>query len=104
LDFQKIYKQQLGKQDMIHPIGERVLLEAVAKVDKTSGGIYLPEAAQEEKKEGVVVAVGKFKDGTSLPLEAGNKILYGGYSNEDFEYEGKQYVLVEYKDVLARLD
>ena len=82
----------------IEPIGERVLIEQVKKEEKTSGGIYIPEEAQKDRKEGMVVSVGTFKDGKSLPLQKGDKIIYGGYSSEELELEGKKYILIEFKD------
>lgn len=86
----------------IQPIGERVLLEPVKKMEKTSGGIYIPQEAQKEKKEGIVLGVGTFRDGTALPLAKGDRVIYGGYSSEDFEIDGKTYLLVEFKDVMAK--
>jgi co-chaperonin GroES (HSP10) len=47
--------------------------------------------------------IGKDKDGKDLPLKTGDRILYGGYSSDDFEIEGKKYIILEYKDVLAKL-
>jgi len=88
----------------IKPIGERVLLTQVKKQEKTAGGIYLPEGAQEEKKEGVVKAVGAFKDGKELPLKPGDRVIYGGYSSEDFEVEGKKFLLIEFKDIMAKIE
>ena len=87
----------------IQPIGERVLVEQVQKEEKTKGGIYLPEEARQEKKEGTVIAVGTFKDGKELPLKKGDKIIYGGYSNEEFELQGKKYLLIEFKDIVANI-
>ena len=87
----------------IQPIGERVLVEQVKKEEKTKGGIYLPEEARQEKKEGTVIAVGTFKDGKELPLKKGDKIIYGGYSNEEFELQGKKYLLIEFKDIVAKI-
>ena len=86
----------------IEPIGERVLIEQVKKEEKTSGGIYLPEEAQKERKEGIVISVGTFKDGKQLPLQKGDKVIYGGYSSEDLELEGKKYLLIEFKDIVAK--
>lgn len=86
----------------IEPIGERVLLIPHKEAEKTKAGIYLPDEAR-EKKQGIVHAVGQLKDGKPIPLSKGDKVLYGGYSNEEFEYEGNEYVVVEYKDVLARI-
>lgn len=87
----------------IIPLGERVLIKPNEVGEKTKGGIYIPESAKENKKEGIVEAVGEKKDGGALPLKKGDKILYGGYSNEDFEIDGKKYIILEYKDVLAKL-
>jgi chaperonin GroES len=87
----------------IQAIGERVILEPIKKEEKTSGGIYIPEEAQKDKKEGTVLAVGNFKDGKELPLKKGDRIIYGGYSSEKIELEDKEYILVEFKDILAKI-
>lgn len=84
-------------------MGARVLIEPAKGVEKTKGGIYIPDSAKEEKKEGIVVDVGQDKEGKALPLTKGDRILYGGYSNEDFEFEGKKYIIVEFKDVIAKI-
>ena len=81
------------------PIGERVLLEQVKKEEKTAGGIYIPEDAQKEKKEGTVVSVGTFKDGKELPLKKGDRVIYGGYSSEEIEVDRKKYLLIDFKDM-----
>ncbi len=88
----------------IKPIGERVLLKAEEEPEKTESGIYIPEQAREKKKEGIVEAVGTFKDGKPLPLKPGEKVLYTGYSNEEVEIDGKEYVIVDFKDVIAKLE
>lgn len=88
----------------IQPLGERVLLQPRNKEEKTASGIFIPESAREEKKEGTVIAVGVTKEGKELPLKPGDRILYGGYSNEEFEMDKKKYLLVEFKDVLAKLE
>ena len=87
----------------IHPIGERVLIKPAVEEEKTKGGIYIPESAKEGKKQGVVEAVGTTKEGKELPLKKGDLILYGGYSSDEFEIEGQKYIILEYKDVLAKL-
>ena len=80
----------------ITPIGERVLLEPAKKEDKTAGGIYLPDEAKPEKKEGLVLAVGTYKDGKELPLKKGDCILYGGDSHEEVEIQSKKNLLGEF--------
>ena len=85
------------------PIGERVLIKQKEKEAKTKGGIYIPEAAKEEKKEGTIMAAGTYKDGKDLPLKKGDKVIYGGYSSDEVEIEGEKYVFVDFKDVLAKV-
>ncbi len=86
------------------PIGERVLIKPEKKQEKTAGGIYLPSSAKEEKKQGTVIAVGKDKNGKELPLKKGDKIIYGGYSSEEFEMDNEKFVFVDFKDVLAKIE
>lgn len=88
----------------IIPIGERVLLEQIKEADKTAGGIYIPDEAKEKKKEGVVIAAGTTKDNQPLPLKKGDKVIYGGYSNEEFEVADKKYLLIEFKDIMAKIE
>ena len=88
----------------ITPLGERVLIKQTKKEERTKGGIYIPDSAQKERKEGTVMAVGMTKEGNSLPLKAGDKVLYGGDSHEEIEVNGGEYVLVEFKDILAKIE
>jgi chaperonin GroES len=88
----------------VKPIGERVLIKPALKEEKTKGGIYIPESAKEEKKEGEVISVGTFKDGKELPLKSGDRIIYGGYSSDEIMIDGNKYFMLEYKDILAKID
>jgi len=85
----------------VKPIGERILIKPIKAEEKTSGGIYIPEEAKEEKKQAIVEEVGKTKEGKELPLKKGDKILYGGYSSDEFEINNEKYLIVDFKDILA---
>ena len=86
---------------IIKPIGERVLIKHLKKEEVTKGGIYIPESAQSEKKEGIVVAVGTHKDGKELPLNIGDRVLYGGYQTDEVEVDGEKCLFVDFRDILA---
>jgi chaperonin GroES len=90
-----------NKMVTIRPIGERVLLKHQMKEEVTKGGIYIPESAREEKKEGIVLAVGTFEDGKELPLRKGDHVIYGGYQSDEIEINGENYFFVDFKDILA---
>jgi len=88
----------------IIPLGERVLLKQVkATEEKTKSGLYIPKSAT-EKKEGEVIEVGVFKDGKSIPLKKGDRVLYGGYSSEEIEIDGEKHLIIEFKDIVARIE
>ncbi|HWQ68246.1 MAG TPA: co-chaperone GroES [Methanospirillum sp.] len=88
----------------ITPIGPRVLIKPYKQEERTKGGIYIPESAKEKKKQGEVVAVGMFEDGKPLPLSPGDKVLYGGYSQEEVDLDKEEYIIVEFKNVVAKFD
>lgn len=88
----------------ITPIGPRVLIKPTKTKEKTDSGIYLPDSAKDnDKKEGLVVKAGTLENGDDIPLKKGDHILYGGYSNEEFELDGEEYIIVNYEDVLAQV-
>ena len=87
----------------LKPIGERVVLKPIEGEEKTSSGIYLPKSS-EDRKQGEIVEVGMFKDGRMIPLSKGDKVLYGGYSSEDIEINGEKYLVIEFKDILAKFE
>ncbi|ADE35928.1 co-chaperone GroES [Methanohalophilus mahii] len=85
----------------VKPVGERVLIKPIKEEEVTSGGIYIPESAQKEKKEGNVVAVGTYEDGKELPVKKGDHIIYGGFQSDEMEMDGEKYLFIDFKDVLA---
>ncbi|MBP2134553.1 chaperonin GroES [Methanomicrobium sp. W14] len=88
----------------ITPIGERVLIKPEKAEEQTKSGIYIPETAQEKKKEGTVISVGTRDDGTVLPIKPGDHVIYGGYSADKFERDSEDYVFVPFKDILAKIE
>ncbi len=87
----------------ITPIGERVVLKPIKTEDRTKSGIYLPKGS-DEKKQGIVHEVGTFKDGSRIPLHQGDKVLYAGYSSEEIEINNEKFLIVEFKDIIAKLE
>lgn len=85
---------------MIRPLGENVLIQPIKPEKKTQSGIYLPEAAGEERRqEGKVVAVGSSQD---ITVKKGERVLFKQYgSSEEVTVTGETYLLVNYKDILA---
>ena len=88
----------------IKPIGERVLIKPVKEEEKTAGGIYIPETAKEKKKQGIVVDIGSVKDEKGFPIKEGDIILYTGYSSEELKVNGEDYLILNVKDIIAKIE
>ena len=80
----------------LKPLADRVVVEAAPAEEMSSGGIILPDTAQEKPQQGTVVAVGPGKVNDSgkevaMSVKKGDKILYGKYSGTEFAFEGTEY-------------
>ncbi len=94
----------------IRPLYDRILVKRIDNdVEKTSGGLYIPDSAKEKPQEGEVVAVGKGKrldDGKIVPLDvqAGDRNLFGKYSGSEIKLDGNEYMIMREDEVLGILD
>ncbi len=92
----------------LKPLADRVVVEAAPAEEMSSGGIILPDTAQEKPQQGTVVAVGPGKVNDSgkevaMSVKKGDKILYGKYSGTEFAFEGTEYLIMRESDILAIL-
>ena len=90
----------------MRPLADRVIVEPAPPEDKTSGGIILPDTAQEKPQHGTVAAVGPGKVSDSgalveMAVKKGDKILYGKYSGTEVSVEGTDYIIMRETDILA---
>ena len=91
----------------IRPLQDRVIVRRLEEhVEKTKGGIIIPDTAKEKPSEGKVVAVGKGKvneDGKLTPLDVkrGDRILFSKYSGTEVNIEGDEHLIIREDDVLG---
>ena len=90
----------------LKPVGDRVIVQRLGSAEKSRGGLYLPDSAQEKPQEGKVVAVGTgrtLKNGKTIPLtvKPGDKIIFGKYSGSEIKVDDKEYVFLSEDDILA---
>jgi chaperonin GroES len=92
----------------IRPLDDRVVIEPLEAEDKTSGGILLPDSAKERPQRGKVLAVGPGKlrdDGNRTPVSVavGEIIVFGRYSGNEIEVNGKEIKIMRESDLLAKI-
>ena len=90
----------------LKPIGDRVIAQRLGSAEKSKGGLFLPDSAQEKPQEGKVIAVGTgrtLKNGKVIPLavKPGDRIIFGKYSGSEIKVDDKEYVFLNEDDILA---
>lgn len=93
-------------QSNVTPLGDRVLVKQDAEPQKTAGGIYLPETAQEAPQLGTVIRAGTGKmmeDGKLRPLtvKQGDKVIFGKYSGTKVKVGQDELLFMREEDILA---
>ena len=91
------------------PLHDRLLIRRVEQEAKSTGGIIIPDTAQEKPMEGEVIAVGpgaRGEDGKVHPLDVkdGDTILFGKYSGQEIKIDGEEYLIMREDEVLAVLE
>ena len=83
----------------ITPLGDRVLVKIAESEEKTKGGLYIPQTAQEKTQTGVVSAIGDDKD--VIKVKKGDKIMYDKYAGTSIKIDGDEYLILKANDIIA---
>jgi chaperonin GroES len=91
---------------IIRPLFDRVLIEQVKAQETTSGGLIIPDSAQNPPQEAVVIAVGEGKRNSNgelnpMGVSVGDRVIFSQYSGTKVEYDGKSYILMNVADLFA---
>ena len=91
------------------PLGDRVVVRRVQEEQKTSGGIIIPDTAQEKPQEGEVVSVGPGaldENGKRVAPEvkAGDFVLFGKWSGTEVKVDGEELLIMKESDIMGVLE
>jgi chaperonin GroES len=90
----------------IRPLNDRILVKRLAEVERTKGGIIIPDSAKEKPAEGEVVAVGPGKLDDSgkrvkPDVKKGDRVLFSKYGGTDVKFDGDDYLIMREDDILG---
>jgi chaperonin GroES len=93
----------------IVPLHDRVLVLRTENMEKTAGGIIIPDTAKEKPQEGKVVAAGPGRrddEGKRIPLNVkeGDKILFGRYAGTEVKIDGVEHLIMREDDILGIIE
>lgn len=81
----------------LKPLKDRVVVSYSAEIEKTAGGIYVPDSAKEKPQQGKVEAIGpEVKE-----LKVGNVVLFDKYSGSKVMVDDKEQLIIKEEDILA---
>jgi chaperonin GroES len=86
----------------LQPLNDNVLLEITDEFTetKTPSGIILPDSAKEKPSVGKILAMGNIEEPAIQP---GDVVLYKKFSGNKVELDGKEYLILPYADILAKV-
>ncbi len=91
------------------PLHDRVLVRRVDEDEKTSGGIIIPDTAQEKPMEGTVLAIGpgaRDEQGKLVPMdvEVGDRVLFGKWSGNEVTIDGEELSIMKESDIMGVIE
>lgn len=93
----------------VTPIGDKVVLRRLAAEEKTAGGIFLPDAAQQKPQQGRVLSVGDGRliaGGQRAPnqVQEGDKVVFLSYAGTEVSVDDEELLILREDDILAVIE
>ena len=94
----------------LKPLSNHLFIEAIEEEKMSKSGIVLPDTAEKEKPvKGKIVAAGPGKlneKGERMPMsvKVGDIVLFKKYGPDEFELDGKKYLVGDEDDILAIIE
>jgi len=79
------------------PLGKRVLIERVEEATTTASGIIIPDNAKEKPLKGKIIAVSN----EVKEIAVDDTVVFGKYAGSELTLDGKEYLVMEDKDILG---
>jgi chaperonin GroES len=88
------------------PLHDRVVVRRITALEKTKGGIIIPDSAQEKPSEGEVIAVGpggRDESGklTPIDIKVGDRVLFGKWSGTEVKLDGEDLLIMKESDIMG---
>ena len=90
------------------PLHDRVVVRRIDADDKSTGGIIIPDTAQEKPMQGEIVAAGPGgRDDTgvriALDVAEGDLVIFGKWSGTEVRIDGVDLLIMKESDIMGIL-
>ena len=79
------------------PLGDRIFVTYTEELERTAGGIYVPDSAREKPQRGTVEGVGK----DVKSLKVGDQVLFDKYSGTKINIGNDDCLILREEDILG---
>jgi len=93
-------KENTEKKDLtkgFQPLGDRVFVTYTEELDRTSGGIYVPDSAKEKPQRGIIQGIGKKVES----VKVGDQVLFDKYSGSKLRIDDEECLILKEEDILG---
>lgn len=93
----------------LQPLEDRIVVRSSEAESTTASGLVIPDTAQEKPQQGEVIAVGPGRrseqTGDIIPVDVavGDTVVYSKYGGTEITVEGEELLILNARDVLAKL-
>ncbi len=93
----------------LQPLEDRIVVRSNEAESTTASGLVIPDTAQEKPQQGEVLAVGPGRrsdqTGDIIPVDVavGDTVVYSKYGGTEITVEGEELLILNARDVLAKL-
>ena len=93
----------------LQPLEDRIVVRPGDAEETTASGLVIPDTAKEKPQQGEVLAVGpgrRSDDGGELiPMDVavGDTVVYSKYGGTEITVEGEDLLILNARDVLAKV-
>ncbi len=94
----------------VRPLGEKILVKRAEAQSKTDAGIFLPESAKDQPKEGKIIALGSGilnKDtGEYMPftVKKGDRVIFTSYAGTEVKIGDDEMLILSQDDILGIIE
>jgi len=94
----------------VRPLGEKILVKRADAQSKTDAGIFLPESAKDQPKEGKIIALGSGilnKDtGEYMPftVKKGDRVIFTSYAGTEVKIGDDEMLILSQDDILGIIE
>ena len=93
----------------LQPLEDRIVVRSSEAESTTASGLVIPDTAQEKPQQGEVIAVGPGRrseqSGEIIPIDVavGDTVVYSKYGGTEITVEGEDLLILNARDVLAKM-